>query len=95
MQYMNLTTKEIVRDDEAFDYVWDKVLHDDDLMEEFVEYYRDAKSLSQIVFEIYYNKNGTREELVDWFFSGNWIEQEEDEDDDDVELYDPFEPRDY
>ena len=94
MQYMNLTTKEIVRDDEAFDYVWDKVLHDDDLMEEFVEYYRDAKSLSQIVFEIYYNKNGTREELVDWFFSGNWVEQEEDEDDD-VELYDPFEPRDY
>ena len=94
MQYMNLTTKEIVRDDEAFDYVWDKLLHDDDLMEEFVEYYRDAKSLSQIVFEIYYNKNGTREELVDWFFSGNWIEQEEDEDDD-VELYDPFEPRDY
>ena len=94
MQYMNLTTKEIVRDDEAFDYVWDKVLHDDDLMEEFVEYYRDSKSLSQIVFEIYYNKNGTREELVDWFFSGNWIEQEEDEDDD-VELYDPFEPRDY
>ena len=91
---MNLTTKEIVRDDEAFDYVWDKVLHDDDLMEEFVEYYRDSKSLSQIVFEIYYNKNGTREELVDWFFSGNWIEQEEDEDDD-VELYDPFEPRDY
>lgn len=94
MQYMNLTTKEIVRDDEAFDYVWDKLLHDDDLMEEFVEYYRDTKSLSQIVFEIYYNKNGTREELVDWFFSGNWIEQEEDEDDD-VELYDPFEPRDY
>ena len=94
MQYMNLTTKEIVRDDEAFDYVWDKLLHDDDLMEEFVEYYRDAKSLSQIVFEIYYNKNGTREELVDWFFSGNWVEQEEDEDDD-VELYDPFEPRDY
>ena len=94
MQYMNLTTKEIVRDDEAFDYVWDKMLHDDDLMEEFVEYYRDTKSLSQIVFEIYYNKNGTREELVDWFFSGNWIEQEEDEDDD-VELYDPFEPRDY
>ena len=94
MQYMNLTTKEIVRDDEAFDYVWDKVLHDDDLMEEFVEYYRDTKSLSQIVFEIYYNKNGTREELVDWFFSGNWIEQEEDEDDD-VELYDPFEPRNY
>ena len=94
MQYMNLTTKEIVRDDESFDYVWDKVLHDDDLMEEFVEYYRDTKSLSQIVFEIYYNKNGTREELVDWFFSGNWIEQEEDEDDD-VELYDPFEPRDY
>ena len=94
MQYMNLTTKEIVRDDEAFDYVWDKVLHDDDLMEEFVEYYRDSKSLSQIVFEIYYNKNGTREELVDWFFSGNWVEQEEDEDDD-VELYDPFEPRDY
>ena len=94
MQYMNLTTKEIVRDDEAFDYVWDKVLHDDDLMEEFVEYYRDTKSLSQIVFEIYYNKNGTREELVAWFFSGNWIEQEEDEDDD-VELYDPFEPRDY
>ena len=94
MQYMNLTTKEIVRDDEAFDYVWDKVLHDNDLMEEFVEYYRDTKSLSQIVFEIYYNKNGTREELVDWFFSGNWIEQEEDEDDD-VELYDPFEPRDY
>ena len=94
MQYMNLTTKEIVRDDEAFDYVWDKVLHDEDLMEEFVEYYRDAKSLSQIVFEIYYNKNGTREELVDWFFSGNWVEQEEDEDDD-VELYDPFEPRDY
>ena len=94
MQYMNLTTKEIVRDDEAFDYVWDKVLHDNDLMEEFVEYYRDAKSLSQIVFEIYYNKNGTREELVDWFFSGNWVEQEEDEDDD-VELYDPFEPRDY
>lgn len=94
MQYMNLTTKEIVRDDEAFDYVWDKVLHDDDLMEEFVEYYRDTKSLSQIVFEIYYNKNGTREELVDWFFSGNWVEQEEDEDDD-VELYDPFEPRDY
>ena len=93
MQYMNLTTKEIVRDDEAFDYVWDKVLHDVDLMEEFVEYYRDTKSLSQIVFEIYYNKNGTREELVDWFFSGNWIEQEEDEDD--VELYDPFEPRDY
>ena len=92
---MNLTTKEIVRDDEAFDYVWDKVLHDNDLMEEFVEYYRDTKSLSQIVFEIYYNKNGTREELVDWFFSGNWIEQEEDEDDDDVELYDPFEPRDY
>ena len=94
MQYMNLTTKEIVRDGEAFDYVWDKVLHDEDLMEEFVEYYRDAKSLSQIVFEIYYNKNGTREELVDWFFSGNWVEQEEDEDDD-VELYDPFEPRDY
>ena len=94
MQYMNLTTKEIVRDDEAFDYVWDKVLHDDNLMEEFVEYYRDTKSLSQIVFEIYYNKNGTREELVDWFFSGNWVEQEEDEDDD-VELYDPFEPRDY
>ena len=94
MQYMNLTTKEIVRDDEAFDYVWDKVLHDDDLMKDFVEYYRDTKSLSQIVFEIYYNKNGTREELVDWFFSGNWIEQEEDEDDD-VELYDPFEPRDY
>ena len=94
MQYMNLTTKEIVRDDEAFDYVWDKVLHDNDLMEEFVEYYRDSKSLSQIVFEIYYNKNGTREELVDWFFSGNWIEQEEDEDDD-VELYDTFEPRDY
>ena len=94
MQYMNLTTKEIVRDDEAFDYVWDKLLHDNDLMEEFVEYYRDTKSLSQIVFEIYYNKNGTREELVDWFFSGNWIEQEEDEDDD-VELYDPFEPRDY
>ena len=94
MQYMNLTTKEIVRDDEAFDYVWDKVLHDDDLMKEFVEYYRDTKSLSQIVFEIYYNKNGTREELVDWFFSGNWVEQEEDEDDD-VELYDPFEPRDY
>lgn len=94
MQYMNLTTKEIVRDDEAFDYVWDKLLHDDDLMEEFVEYYRDTKSLSQIVFEIYYNKNGTREELVDWFFSGNWVEQEEDEDDD-VELYDPFEPRDY
>ena len=94
MQYMNLTTKEIVRDDEAFDYVWDKVLHDDDLMEEFVEYYRDTKSLSQIVFEIYYNKNGTREELVDWFFSGNWVEQEEDEDDD-VELYDPFEPRHY
>lgn len=94
MQYMNLTTKEIVRDDEAFDYVWDKVLHDDNLMEEFVEYYRDTKSLSQIVFEIYYNKNGTREELVDWFFSGNWIEQEEYEDDD-VELYDPFEPRDY
>ena len=94
MQYMNLTTKEIVRDDEAFDYVWDKVLHDNDLMEEFVEYYRDTKSLSQIVFEIYYNKNGTREELVDWFFSGNWVEQEEDEDDD-VELYDPFEPRDY
>lgn len=94
MQYMNLTTKEIVRDDEAFDYVWDKVLHDADLMEEFVEYYRDTKSLSQIVFEIYYNKNGTREELVDWFFSGNWVEQEEDEDDD-VELYDPFEPRDY
>lgn len=93
MQYMNLTTKEIVRDDEAFDYVWDKVLHDDNLMEEFVEYYRNAKSFSQIVFEIYYNKNGTREELVDWFFSGNWIEQEEDEDD--VELYDPFEPRDY
>ena len=91
---MNLTTKEIVRDDEAFDYVWDKVLHDNDLMEEFVEYYRDTKSLSQIVFEIYYNKNGTREELVDWFFSGNWVEQEEDEDDD-VELYDPFEPRDY
>ena len=94
MQYMNLTTKEIVRDDEAFDYVWDKVLHDNDLMEEFVEYYRDTKSLSQIVFEIYYNKNGTREELVDWFFSGNWVEQEEDEDDD-GELYDPFEPRDY
>ena len=94
MQYMNLTTKEVVRDDEAFDYVWDKLLHDDDLMEEFVEYYRDTKSLSQIVFEIYYNKNGTREELVDWFFSGNWVEQEEDEDDD-VELYDPFEPRDY
>ena len=94
MQYMNLTTKEVVRDDEAFDYVWDKVLHDDNLMEEFVEYYRDTKSLSQIVFEIYYNKNGTREELVDWFFSGNWVEQEEDEDDD-VELYDPFEPRDY
>ena len=94
MQYMNLTTKEIVRDDEAFDYVWDKLLHDNDLMEEFVEYYRDTKSLSQIVFEIYYNKNGTREELVDWFFSGNWVEQEEDEDDD-VELYDPFEPRDY
>lgn len=94
MQYVNLTTKEIVRDDEAFDYVWDKVLHDDDLMEEFVEYYRDTKSLPQIVFEIYYNKNSTREELVDWFFSGNWVEQEEDEDDD-VELYDPFEPRDY
>ena len=94
MQYVNLTTKEIVRDDEAFDYVWDKLLHDDNLMKEFVDYYRDTKSLSQIVFEIYYNKNGTREELVDWFFSGNWVAHEEDEDDD-VELYDPFEPRDY
>ena len=61
MQYMNLTTKEIVRDDEAFDYVWDKVLHDDDLMEEFISYfnYSSIASLLYICFILFFAKVDT------------------------------------
>lgn len=56
--YRAMHTNEVIDEDEAFDYVMDKLFKDEEkgLMEDF--------------------KENFGQDLVDWYFSGNFIEEE-------------------
>lgn len=56
--YRNMHTKELIDEDEAFDYVMEQLYKDEEkgLIDEF--------------------KENFGQDLVDWYFSGNFIEED-------------------
>ena len=65
---------EIVHEEDAFDYAWDKVSNSEEEQTDFLRCFgEDFSTMASTII----SDEEAKDDFVEWFFSGNWLEVEE------------------